>query len=93
VKLNTVPRTRAVFCADNNGFDWMFVCWYLWYFTDGNPFGFSSVNINCLFKGLSLNMRASCKKFRKTVHDHNPVNDAKWNAEIMLELMNRGLVL
>ena len=31
------------------------------------------------------------KHLRKTNHDHNPVNDAKGNAEVVLQMQNMGL--
>ena len=43
---------RPFFISDNNGFDWMFVCWYFHHFTKKNPFGFSSQNLGSLYKGL-----------------------------------------
>jgi hypothetical protein len=44
---------RPMFVSDNNGFDWMFVCWYLHHFTAANPFGHSSTNLGSLYKGLA----------------------------------------
>lgn len=73
-----------IFVADNNGFDWMFVAWYFHHFAGSNPFGFSSKNINSLYHGLKRDTKASFKYLRKTKHDHNPVNDAKGNAEALL---------
>lgn len=78
---------RLIFVADNNGFDWQFVNYYLWHFTGGNPFGFSSMNLGSLYKGLKGDMFASFKHLRKTHHDHNPLNDAKGNAEAMLAIL------
>jgi len=34
-------KDRPVFISDNNGFDWMFICWYFHHFTGVNPFGYS----------------------------------------------------
>jgi hypothetical protein len=82
---------RPVFVADNNGFDWMFVCWYLHHFTGGNPFGFSSQNLGSLYKGLVRDTTKSFKHLRKTAHTHDPLDDARGNAEAMLELANLGL--
>jgi len=78
---------RPIFIADNNGFDWMFVCWYFHTMLGRNPFGYSSQNLNSLYKGLSKNLFGSFKHLRKTLHDHNPVNDAKGNAEALLTLI------
>ena len=79
---------QPVFVSDNNGFDWMFVCWYFHHFTDGNPFGFSSQNLGSLFKGMTKDMRASFKHLRKTKHTHDPVDDARGNAEAMLHMID-----
>jgi hypothetical protein len=35
-------KRRPLFISDNNGFDWQFINWYFWHFTDGNPFGHTS---------------------------------------------------
>lgn len=85
--INDVEPKRPVFVSDNNGFDWMFVCWYFHTFMGRNPFGFSSQNLNSLYKGLTRNLQASFKHLRKTPHNHNPVNDAKGNAEALLSLI------
>ncbi|HEY1556539.1 MAG TPA: exonuclease domain-containing protein [Kofleriaceae bacterium] len=82
---------RSVFVADNNGFDWMFVCWYFHHFTGKNPFGFSSQNLGSMYKGLAKDARASFKHLRKTTHTHDPLDDARGNAEAMLELERLGL--
>lgn len=82
IEANT--KGRPVFYADNNGFDWQFINWYFHKFINRNPFGFSSGNINSLYKGRKGDTRKSFKHLRKTKHTHNPVDDAKGNAEAML---------
>jgi hypothetical protein len=82
-------RGRPVFVSDNNGFDWMFVCWYFHHFLGRNPFGFSSVNLGSLYKGMARSMRESFKHLRKTVHTHDPLDDARGNAEALLEMKER----
>lgn len=82
VKDNAEPP--YIFAADNNGFDWMFACWYLHHFVGENLFGFSSRNINDIYHGLTNDARSSFKHLRKTKHDHNPENDARGNAEVLL---------
>jgi DNA polymerase III epsilon subunit-like protein len=82
---------RPVFVADNNGFDWMFVCWYFHHFLGKNPFGFSSQNLGSLYKGLVKDAKASFKHLRETRHTHDPVDDARGNAEAMLKLADLGL--
>jgi len=83
------PIENPVFISDNNGFDWMFVCWYFHHFTGGCPFGFSSQNIGSLFKGLAQDMRSSFKRLRKTKHTHDPVDDARGNAEALLHMRDQ----
>lgn len=82
---------RKMFVADNNGFDWQFINWYFHYFLERNPFGFSSTNLGSLYKGLVKDTTRNFKHLRKTKHTHNPVDDAKGNAEALLTLKNMGL--
>ena len=78
---------RIIFVADNNGFDWQFINYYFHYFIGNNPFGFSSMNLNSIYKGLTKDTFASFKHLRKTKHTHHPVDDAKGNAEAMLYMI------
>ena len=80
---------KPTFIADNNGFDWMFVCWYFHHFLGENPFGFSSQNLGSLYKGLVKDARASFKHLRKTKHTHDPVDDARGNAEALLHMQSK----
>lgn len=77
---------RPIFVADNNGFDWMFVCWYFWHFLGSNPFGHSSQNLGSLYKGLVKDASRSFKHLRRTAHTHDPVDDARGNAEALLHM-------
>jgi hypothetical protein len=86
--VKNVSVGRPIFISDNNGFDWMFICWYFHHFTGGNPFGFSSQNLGSLYKGLVKNTRKNFKHLRKTKHTHHPVDDAKGNAEALLTMKN-----
>jgi hypothetical protein len=87
-----VITDRPVFISDNNGFDWMFICWYFHHFTGSNPFGHSSQNLGSLYKGMVKDMFQNFKHLRKTKHTHNPVDDAIGNAEALLILKrNHGL--
>ncbi|KKM13253.1 hypothetical protein LCGC14_1718100 [marine sediment metagenome] len=80
---------RPEFIADNNGFDWQFVNWYLHTYEQENPFGWSSHNLNDLFKGVKRNMRAKFKKYRITKHSHNALDDAKGNAEAAYTILTK----
>jgi hypothetical protein len=81
-------KGRPVFISDNNGFDWMFICWYFHHFIGRNPFGFSSRRLADLYCGVVKDAFAQWKHLRKTAHTHHPVDDAKGNAEVLLHLKN-----
>ena len=84
-------RGRPMFVSDNNGFDWQFINWYFRHFTGANPFGHSSTNLGSLYKGLVRDTRQNFKHLRRTAHTHHPVDDAKGNAEALLEMQRMGL--
>jgi hypothetical protein len=84
--INRICKDRPIFISDNNGFDWMFICWYFHHFIGVNPFGFSSQNLGSLYKGIERDTFVNFKHLRKTKHTHNPVDDAKGNAEALLTL-------
>src|SRR5512141_352551 len=86
-------RGRPVFFADNLAFDWQFVNWYFHQYLGRNPFGWSGRRIGDLYCGLVRDPYAQWKHLRKTPHDHDPVNDAKGNAEALLALVDMGLKL
>ena len=87
--LQGLGAKNLVFISDNNGFDWMFVCWYFHHFTGRNPFGHSSQNLGSLYKGVVGDVFKNFKHLRKTTHTHHPVDDAKGNAEALLEIKNQ----
>ena len=82
-------KDRPIFISDNNGFDWQFINWYFHHFLGQNPFVFSSMNLGSLYKGLVRDTFKNFKHLRKTKHTHNPVDDAKGNAEALLELAKK----
>jgi DNA polymerase III alpha subunit (gram-positive type) len=84
-------KGRMLFVSDNNGFDWQFINWYFHHFIGGNPFGFSSTNLGSLYKGLQKDTFVNFKHLRKTKHTHNPVDDARGNAEALLQMKEMGL--
>jgi len=84
--LETVASGHPMFISDNNGFDWQFINWYFHHFTGTNPFGFSSTNLGSLYKGLVRDTSRNFKHLRKTRHTHNPVDDARGNAEALLAM-------
>lgn len=87
---NIVKDQRATLWSDNPAFDWQWINYYFDQYLGYNPFGFSARRIGDLYCGLVKNVRANRdwkRKYRKTKHDHNPVNDAKGNAEAILAIV------
>lgn len=84
---------QAVFISDNPAFDWQWINYYFHFFLGKNPFGFSARRIGDLYAGLEKDFFAASrwKKFRKTKHTHNPLDDALGNAEALLEIREMGL--
>lgn len=91
VKANS--KGQAVFISDNPAFDWQWINYYFHFFLGKNPFGFSARRIGDLYAGLEKDFFAASrwKKFRKTRHTHNPVDDALGNAEALLQIREMGL--
>ena len=81
-------KGRPIFISDNNGYDWMFVCWYFHTFLGKNPFGFSSQNLGSLYKGIVKDTKQNFKHLRKTKHTHDPIDDVKGNIEALLYMKN-----
>lgn len=81
-------KGRPVFISDNLAFDWQFINYYMHLCVGSNPFGFSGRRIGDLYSGLKKDMYAASKwkSLRKTVHTHDPVDDAKGNAEALLAI-------
>lgn len=77
---------RPFFIADNNGFDWQFINWYFHHFCGKNPFGHTSSNLGSLYKGLVKDTFVNFKHLRKTAHTHNALDDARGNAEALLQM-------
>ncbi|MDA0659312.1 MAG: exonuclease [Planctomycetota bacterium] len=84
-----VSRGRPLFISDNNGFDWQFINWYFHHFLGSNPFGFSSANLASLYKGIVRDTYSNFRHLRKTEPTHHPVDDARGNAEALLQIRDR----
>ena len=82
---------RMMFVSDNNGFDWQFINWYFHHFLGRNPFGHTSTNLGSLYKGIQRDAFANFKRLRKSKHTHHPVDDARGNAEALLQMVEMGL--
>ena len=87
-------KGKPVFISDNVAFDWQWINYYFHKYIGENPFGYSGRRIGDLYCGMKLNTSLNQewkRKYRKTKHDHNPVNDAKGNAEALLAMRDMGL--
>lgn len=89
---NWIEKTtvgRPIFITDNLAYDWQFINYYFHYFINENPFSYSGRRIGDLFCGLKKDAHVKWKHLRKTLHDHNPINDAKANAEVILYMQEK----
>jgi DNA polymerase III epsilon subunit-like protein len=86
-------KGRPVFVSDNVAFDWQFINYYFHRFVGQNPFGFSGRRIGDLYAGLVKDAYKATewKKYRVTKHTHNPVDDARGNAEALKKFRELGL--
>ena len=91
--LDEHTKGRPVFVSDNVAFDWQFVNYYFHHFLGNNPFGFSGRRIGDIYAGLMKDAYKATewKKYRVTAHTHNPVDDAKGNAEALRKFQEFGL--
>ena len=84
--LNKNVDGRPILWSDNPMFDGGFINYYFWQYLGRNPFGWSASGIGQLYKGIKRDMYANFTHLRDTVHTHNPVDDARGNAEAMLKM-------
>lgn len=85
-----VGKDRSVvFVGLNAPFDWSFVNYYFHRFTEGNPFGFTALDIKALFMGATgcdwTDTRSSKMAQRlspRLQSDHQALHDAKYQAEL-----------
>lgn len=93
--ISSVSTGKPVFISDNPAFDWQFINYYFHLYLKSNPFGHSARRIGDIYSGLCGDLRAGSdwKRYRRTKHTHNPVDDAKGNAEAIQAIINqiRGL--
>lgn len=84
---------HPVFVSDNLAYDWQWINWYCHYFLGRNPFGFSGRRIGDLYAGMQRDAGAASawKKLRRTTHTHDPVDDARGNAEALQAIAAMGL--
>ena len=81
---------HPIFVSDNPAYDWQFINHGFHLYLGYNPFGHSARRIGDFYAGLKRNFRRTqdWKRFRKTVHDHNPVNDAMGNVEAFERILS-----
>jgi hypothetical protein len=86
--LNKNIDGRPILWSDNNGKDAAFIDYYFWHQLGRNPFGWSSANIGSFYKGITGDVHSNFRHLRETSHTHNPVDDAKGNAEALLKMFD-----
>ena len=89
--IDTNSVGRPIFLADNLAYDWSFINYYFHYYLGENPFGWTGRRIGDLWCGYNNDMHIKWKDMRKTKHTHDPIDDARGNAEAVLEMQSRGL--
>lgn len=85
--INKNATNGVTFVSDNVAFDWQWINWYFHTYLGENPFGHSGRRLGDMYCGLVKDARKNSdwkRKYRKTKHDHNPVNDAMGNAQALL---------
>ncbi len=84
--LSENSKGRPIFVSDNPAFDWSFANYYFHAYGADNPFGFSARRIGDFYAGLKHDFGAASqwKSLRKTIHTHDPVDDAIGNAEALI---------
>jgi hypothetical protein len=82
---------RPIMVSDNPAYDFQWVNSGFWRALNRNPLGHSARRIGDFWAGVELDFYApqKWKKFRRTPHDHNPVNDAMGNVEAFEEILRR----
>ena len=83
-------KGKPILISDNNGYDASWINYYFHKYFGSNPFGWSSRRIGDMFAGFMNDSHYQWKKHRITKHTHNPVDDAKGNAEALLWLKEQG---
>lgn len=83
-------KGRHIFISDNPAFDWQWINYYFHANLGRNPFGHSARRLGDIYAGIMRDASATgqWKKFRKTKHTHNPVDDAMGMAEGLLAMKN-----
>lgn len=82
-------NSRPVFVSDNVAYDWQWISGMFDKAGMDNPFGHSGRRVSDFWAGLNSKFSDTqrWKTLRKTVHDHNPVNDSMGNVEAFEKIM------
>lgn len=91
--LTSLGEGAKILYSDNNQFDGSWMNYYFHTYIGKNPFGYSSHRIGNIFQGFYNDPYYKWKKHRSTKHTHDPVDDAKGNAEALLYLKSQGFKL
>lgn len=83
-----LSKGKTVLLSDNPTFDGAFMSYYLHAYTGANPFGNSARRIGEFCAGLKKAWTAGSefKKLRSMAHTHDPLDDARGNAEAFVAL-------
>lgn len=79
---------RMSMVSDNPAFDWSFMNYYFHAYCGGNPFGHSARRVGDFCAGLKGRWAATgdFRALARTLHTHNPVDDAVGHAEGLIAL-------
>lgn len=93
--LQSLGGNRFMLWSDNPAYDWQWINHGFAAAGIRNPFGYSARRIGDLYAGLQRNPGDTngWKELRKTVHDHDPLNDAIGNAEAVIAILDKHDVL
>jgi hypothetical protein len=81
-----------VFISDNPAFDFAWMNYYFHKYTGHNPFGFSARRIGDIYCGLMKDLEVNKewkRKYRKTKHSHDAIDDATGNAEAIIAFRDK----
>jgi hypothetical protein len=80
---------QPVLVSDNPAYDFMWIAGMYDRAGMDNPFGHSGRRISDFWAGVNRDWSRTqdWKRYRKTVHDHNPVHDAMGNVEAFEEIL------
>jgi DNA polymerase III epsilon subunit-like protein len=97
VKAQTPIHQKALFVGHNAPFDWMFVAFYFAWAGMKNPFGYNALDTKALAMGrLEIPWRYSNKevlyerfpKLKPTNQPHHALEDARYQAQILVALLD-----